>query len=153
MVLTLSEILTLPSIGYGCRDQLPKLCGLYFVTRLADTFDPTYEQPAPLLYIGESVNIRQRWKNHHRAPQMLPYHLIRWIACADEDERLASEKAMVQEHQPPWNGLRVEQCVRDLSRRVREAEQEIFFLREELRIMREFRQQPLDPFGSIGFDV
>jgi hypothetical protein len=54
------SIQSLPSVPLGQRDRLPKHPGIYFAV----------DSLGNVQYIGRSVNICQRWKSHHRQPDL-----------------------------------------------------------------------------------
>lgn len=51
-----------PRIPFSERDKLPKHPGIY-----------TIWHKGKLLYVGKAVNLRSRWKNHHRTEQLLMF--------------------------------------------------------------------------------
>lgn len=48
-----------PHIAFDQREQLPKTSGLYIV-----------KQRELIVYVGVAENLRKRWKNHHRTPEI-----------------------------------------------------------------------------------
>ncbi len=65
--------------------------GVYFI----------FDDSLVLLYIGQSKNIKQRLHNHHIYRR--DHHLIGIWNTSTEDERLATEKWLIQRHEPPLN--------------------------------------------------
>jgi excinuclease UvrABC nuclease subunit len=81
-------------LSFEHRRDLPAIPALYFV--LNERLD--------VLYIGQTGNLRDRWKSHHRAQQMVGGQCrIHWRAMPDEAERLAAERQCIAYFRPPWN--------------------------------------------------
>lgn len=57
---TNSYLADLPSVALAERHQLPSRSGIYFA----------FADPADVLYVGMTHNLRQRWRSHHRATQL-----------------------------------------------------------------------------------
>jgi hypothetical protein len=99
------QISLYPSLAFADRSDLPPVPALYFV--LSDRRE--------VVYIGQTANLRERWKSHHRARQMtLGAYRVHWKEIADEDQRLAAEKAAIEYFRPLWN--RTEVPVADIKR-------------------------------------
>lgn len=82
-----------PYLLFRDRQFLPDVPALYVV--LSDEHE--------LLYIGITTNLRKRWKDHHRAPQMKQRYRIYWRMTESADERARCEQVFVQAYRPPWN--------------------------------------------------
>lgn len=61
-------------------------------------------QADEVLYVGKSINIRKRWKHHHKRAEL--DHLngisIGWIYCS-EDELSRTELELIHYFRPPMN--------------------------------------------------
>jgi GIY-YIG catalytic domain len=81
--LDIPDIASLPSVAYDNRRDLPMISGIYFVCGPIGA----------VLYIGSSKNLRARWTNHHRKPQLAATGGVRiaWIGVANASHRLALE--------------------------------------------------------------
>ena len=55
----LQEFGTLPSLVLSAKQQLPNCCAVYFAV-----------SQGQVLYVGLATNLRNRWRNHHRLPQL-----------------------------------------------------------------------------------
>lgn len=62
------------------RDRLPLCAGLYFV----------FDDPDKVLYIGKSKNIRNRWRSHHRLPDLIAHRGV-WIHWLRVDHQFSEE--------------------------------------------------------------
>ena len=87
----------LPSVSFHDRYTLPVCSAVYF----AMTVDGT------ILYIGKSVNLCERWKQHHRIQRLqdMDCATIAWHACPPEEIN-ALEWFLIRHFQPPLNGQR-----------------------------------------------
>lgn len=82
---------------YQCfsdRHLLPDVPALYVVL----------DDYSTLLYIGIATNLRQRWADHHRAPQMYGHYRIYWRTTESASERVRHERAFIRMYRPLWNG-------------------------------------------------
>ena len=87
------NIAELPSIALDDRSQLPKVCGIYFVVR-----------KKAVLYIGQSLNINDRWKNHHilkSASKLDNVSIAYWQVPAGHLDN--AERILIDEYQPTFN--------------------------------------------------
>lgn len=109
------QIAKLPSLAFDHRRDLPPIPALYFVL----------DQHVSVLYIGQTANLRDRWKSHHRAPQMSDNaHRIHWREIADDRQRAEAERQSIAFFRPPWNRSeipvaelkRVESYINDVAR-------------------------------------
>ncbi len=101
--MNLTEInpLTLPSLHLSERRSLPRCKAIYFVI-----------DGDIVLYIGQTVNLAQRWANHHRLNQFKSNPHIAWLKCDDESLLLESEKALINYFSPPLNKTKIEEADR-----------------------------------------
>lgn len=85
----------LPAIPLAERAALPDTPAVYFVMA-GDT----------VLYIGQSVNVRQRWGAHHRLQQLNEYGACRiaWMAVDDAGLLDDLERACIAHFEPVLNG-------------------------------------------------
>jgi DNA-binding transcriptional regulator YiaG len=82
-------------VEYGKRNLLPAIAGVYCVMSSGGS----------LLYIGQSVNINQRWKGHHLRQQLkagASLH-IAYRETFSEVGRLKMEAILIRQHQPRLN--------------------------------------------------
>jgi len=84
----------LPSLSLDERVYLPDTAAIYFVMA-GDT----------VLYIGQSVNVRQRWVAHHRLKQLNEYGACRiaWMAVDDAGLLDELEVACIAHFSPSLN--------------------------------------------------
>jgi GIY-YIG catalytic domain len=71
----LQEFSTLPNLKLSDRKELPECSGIYFVI-----------SRDLVLYVGLATNIRNRWQNHHRLPQLQAVNKrnevnLFWLSC------------------------------------------------------------------------
>ncbi|EAZ91118.1 GIY-YIG nuclease family protein [Crocosphaera chwakensis] len=95
------ELNLLPSVSFDNLDELPEYSGIYFVIDSSDR----------MIYIGQSENILNRWKNHHRKLQIEEKHQeipirIAWKSWNKEDLKIA-EKYYINHYHPLLNGTDV----------------------------------------------
>lgn len=99
------KIAKLPSLAFEHRRDLPTLPALYFVI----------DARLHIVYIGQTTNLRERWKAHHRAPQMdAGGYRIHWLVVHDARRRTDGERQSIAYFRPPWN--RSEIPVNDMKR-------------------------------------
>lgn len=105
----------LPSLAFEHRRELPEIPALYFVL----------DGQMRIMYIGQTGNLRDRWKSHHRALQMgSGGYRIHWNMITDEQQRLEGERQSIKLFRPPWNRSevpvdelkRVEAYINDVAR-------------------------------------
>lgn len=77
------------------RARLPQCSGIYFVQDDKDN----------VLYVGKSINIRQRWLSHlrHKQAKELNEAYVAWIV-ADESVLSDLEEEYIGRLFPKWNG-------------------------------------------------
>jgi len=85
----------LPSLPLDERRELPDTAAIYFVLA-GDT----------VLYIGQSVNVRQRWLAHHRLAQLNEHGgcRIAWMTVDGVSLLNELEQACIAHFQPALNG-------------------------------------------------
>ena len=115
MTIITAQISTLPSLAFEYRQDLPPIPALYFALN----------SQREIVYIGETENLRTRWKSHHRARQMSAGgYRIHWMEMADADQRQSSERRAIAYFRPQWNHTeipvadmkRVEAYINDVAR-------------------------------------
>lgn len=84
----------LPSVPLTERKDLPAIPGIYFAI----------DSQGNVQYIGRSVNIKNRWINHHRFKQLqkLDQVNLAWIPC-EKDELEAAEAKLIKRFDPVLN--------------------------------------------------
>jgi hypothetical protein len=88
--------LTLPSLPLGERSHLPKHPAVYFVL-----------DGERILYIGQTVNLAQRWAPHHRWNELKALKSsvkIAWLECSEVKLLSEIETALINHFAPPMNG-------------------------------------------------
>ena len=88
--------LKLPSLPLAERSQLPRQPCVYFV--LTDE---------SVLYIGRTVNLRDRWLGHHRWEQLKELNesvRVAWFKCSEHHLLNEIETALINHFEPPLNG-------------------------------------------------
>ncbi len=100
--INIDGVLSLPSVPHQHKEFLPEFSGLYFV--IAHTPSPQ------LVYLGKAKNIAQRWKNHHRQPEINLLHKIElsvdiyWLELRVSDEILSQwENRLIKDLSPALN--------------------------------------------------
>jgi len=92
-------------MAYEHRRDLPTVPAVYFVV------DPQLN----ITYIGQTTNLCERWKGHHRSLQMeRGGYRIHWKEVESEQQRLVYEREAIKYFRPAWN--RSEVPVTDLKR-------------------------------------
>lgn len=91
---TAQHIMYLPSLDFQHRQGLPLVSALYFV--LDDQLN--------VMYIGQTANLHDRWRSHHRARQMRAnVHRIYWVEIPDDARRADAETRAIAHFGPIWN--------------------------------------------------
>lgn len=103
--------LQMTGIPLQSRDTLPSIPAIYFAI----------SNKTGLLYIGRARNLNERWRTHHRFPQLEKYGdvIIAWITSPQlTDEDLSDlESAYIREFIPPLNQSPVKDDFVDVSGR------------------------------------
>ena len=88
---------TLPSVLLANRKQLPPILGIYFAINSLGVVQ----------YIGQSVNIRNRWLNHHRQSELdvVGNVSIAYLEVSEPSLLSEIEWALIEYFHPPLNGL------------------------------------------------
>lgn len=90
--------LTLPSLPLGERSRLPNCPAIYFVLN-----------GTRVLYIGQTINLAQRWLTHHRWQQFSKQGestRVAWLNLEDTELNLLPgiEAALIEYFRPELNG-------------------------------------------------
>jgi hypothetical protein len=108
----MTDFLSLPFVRLSELSFLPETAGLYFL--IDDT--------ESIAYIGESQNIKTRWRSHHLRHD-LPRELdvarrwrVSWLECEGAEERLTREHRLIACLRPRLNAIEIERKARSQSR-------------------------------------
>jgi len=102
---------TLPSVYLADKDSLPTCAAIYFVS----------DSKGQILYIGRTVNLFKRWREHHRFKQLKRFNWkdcvsISWLTCSNNLSILSSlENEFIQRYKPPLNWTKVVIPVRKIT--------------------------------------
>lgn len=106
--LNLSE---LPSVDLFQKDKLPNCAAIYFVS----------DSQGQVLYVGRTVNLVKRWREHHRFNQLKRLNRknrisISWLTCSNDINTLANlENEFIKLYKPPLNWSKVVSPVRRIT--------------------------------------
>lgn len=99
MTITTVQISLLPSVAFEHRQDLLPVPALYFVLGVQ----------RDVMYVGQTGNLRERWKSHQRAIQMRPGgYRIHWWRIDDERQRIDLETKAIAYFRPPWNNSAIQ---------------------------------------------
>jgi hypothetical protein len=58
-----------------------------------------------ILYIGQSKNVNQRWRNHHRYYELVTREGVEiyWFECTGIKQRLIGERLLIEHYKPVFN--------------------------------------------------
>ncbi len=90
----------LPFVFLANKSELPFTAGIYFVVNVDDE----------VLYIGKAIDIRLRWKQHHRFEQIrteYPESRIAWLTCTEITLLNSIESELIKAWKPRLNRTRV----------------------------------------------
>ena len=105
------DLSRLPSLPLLQRDSLPKCPAIYFVSN----------SKGYVLYIGRTVNLVQRWREHHRFNQLKRFNRkdcisISWMTCSNDINTLSNlENELIKLYKPPLNWSKVVAPVRRIT--------------------------------------
>ncbi|MBE9200358.1 MULTISPECIES: GIY-YIG nuclease family protein [unclassified Nodularia (in: cyanobacteria)] len=79
------KVSELPSVYLLDKNILPNCAAIYFVS----------ESKGQIIYIGRTVNLVQRWKDHHRFNQLKRFNRknklnISWFTCSPDTEIISN---------------------------------------------------------------
>lgn len=91
------DVMQLPFLPLLRRTELPRTSAIYFAI----------DSLGQIQYIGQSTNLRQRWANHHRHPELdaIGNINIAWLEISDPSLLREVEEALIEHFDPPFNGL------------------------------------------------
>ncbi|TVP62250.1 MAG: GIY-YIG nuclease family protein [Nodularia sp. (in: Bacteria)] len=97
------KVSELPSVYLLDKNLLPHCAAIYFVS----------DSKNQIIYIGRTVNLVQRWKDHHRFNQLKRFNRknklhISWFTCSPDKEIISNlENEFIQLYKPPLNWSKV----------------------------------------------
>ncbi len=105
------DLSTLPSVYLLEKSRLPNCVAIYFVSN----------SKGQILYIGRTVNLVERWREHHRFNQLKRFNRkdrisISWMVCSKDINALANlENELIQLYKPPLNWTKVVSPIRKIT--------------------------------------
>ncbi|MDJ0732881.1 MAG: GIY-YIG nuclease family protein [Nostocaceae cyanobacterium] len=110
MLLEDIKISDLPSVYLLEKDSLPNCAGIYFVSNSKNE----------IIYIGRTINLVERWKNHHRFQQLKRFNKkdnisISWISFNDTNNLSNVESELIDLYKPPLNWSKVVSPIRKIT--------------------------------------
>lgn len=97
------KVQTLPSMPLSKRREFPACPAIYLVVG----------EDQKVLYIGRTVNLRQRWKTHHKYSAFSGINGVRlaWLEVTDLYLLPPIEEGLIKHFKPPHNTSRIAQEV------------------------------------------
>lgn len=101
----------LPSVYLLDKDRLPNCAAIYFVC----------DSKSQILYIGRTVNLVERWREHHRFNQLKRLNRkdkisIYWMTCINDIKVLSNlETQFINKYKPPLNWTKVISPIRKIT--------------------------------------
>jgi predicted GIY-YIG superfamily endonuclease len=111
MLLPEFNLSELPSVHLLEKGSLPNCAAIYFVC----------DSQGQILYIGRTVNLVERWREHHRFNQLKRLNRknrisISWLTCSNDINFLSSlENEFIKLYRPPLNWSKVVSTVRRIT--------------------------------------
>ncbi|MBD2778755.1 GIY-YIG nuclease family protein [Iningainema tapete] len=111
MLLENIKLSELPSVYLLEKDKLPNSAAIYFVS----------DSKGQILYIGRTVNLVERWRDHHRFNQLKRFNRkdrlsISWMTCSNDINTLSNlENQLINLYKPPLNWSKVVTPVRKIT--------------------------------------
>ncbi|NHC33616.1 GIY-YIG nuclease family protein [Scytonema millei] len=105
------QLSELPSVYLLNKDNLPSYAAIYFVS----------DGTGQILYIGRTVNLVARWREHHRFGQLKRLNRknqisISWLECSNNMNTLANlETEFIELYKPPLNWTKVVTPIRRIT--------------------------------------
>lgn len=105
------DIADLPAVSLLEKNKLPNCAAIYFVT----------DSNGQIIYIGRTVNLLARWKEHHRFNQLKRFNRknalsISWLNCSNDITTLSKlENEFINLYKPPLNWSEVVTPVRKIT--------------------------------------
>jgi predicted GIY-YIG superfamily endonuclease len=103
MLLNNFTISELPSIKLLQKSNLPNCAAIYFVS----------DSEGQVIYVGRTVNLVERWREHHRYNQLKRLNrktpiTISWMTCSNDIKTLIElENKFIKLYKPPLNWSKV----------------------------------------------
>lgn len=103
MLLNNFNLSELPSVYLLEKDKLPNCASIYFVS----------DSQGQVLYVGRTVNLVKRWREHHRFNQLKRLNRknrisISWLTCSNDINTLSNlENEFIKLYKPPLNWSKV----------------------------------------------
>jgi CopG-like RHH_1 or ribbon-helix-helix domain, RHH_5/GIY-YIG catalytic domain len=98
------NLMALPSVALEERSQLPSTPCVYFAI----------DSLGAVQYIGRTINLNQRWIQHHRYVQLSKMEAVRIAYLFSDVDLLPSiEAALIKWFQPSLNGAEIELGLND----------------------------------------
>jgi predicted GIY-YIG superfamily endonuclease len=111
MLLNNFNLSELPSVYLLEKDKLPNCASIYFVS----------DSQGQVLYVGRTVNLVKRWREHHRFYQLKRLNRksrisISWLTCSNDINTLSNlENEFIKLYKPPLNWSKVVSPVRRIT--------------------------------------
>ncbi|BAY33138.1 hypothetical protein NIES2107_50330 [Nostoc carneum NIES-2107] len=111
MLLKNINLSELPSVYLLDKDKLPNCAAIYFVS----------DSKGQILYIGRTINLAARWREHHRFKQLKRFNRkdpinISWVNCSNQINALTTiENELINLHKPPLNWSKVVAPIRRIT--------------------------------------
>lgn len=111
MLLKSIKLSELPSVYLLDKDSLPNCAAIYFVS----------DSKGQILYIGRTINLVARWREHHRFNQLKRFNrknplTISWITCSNDLTTLSNlENEFIKLYKPPLNWSKVVAPIRKIT--------------------------------------
>jgi predicted GIY-YIG superfamily endonuclease len=111
MLLENIKLSKLPSVYLLDKDKLPNCAAIYFVS----------DSKGQILYIGRTINLVGRWREHHRFKQLKRFNrkdriTISWINCSNQINSLPTiENELINLYKPPLNWSKVVAPIRRIT--------------------------------------
>ncbi|MBD2163731.1 GIY-YIG nuclease family protein [Calothrix membranacea FACHB-236] len=111
MLLENINLSELPSVYLLDKDKLPNCAAIYFVS----------DSQGQILYIGRTINLAARWREHHRFKQLKRFNRkdrinISWVNCSNQINALPTiENELINLYKPPLNWSKVVAPIRRIT--------------------------------------
>ncbi|QIR39600.1 GIY-YIG nuclease family protein [Tolypothrix sp. PCC 7910] len=111
MLLENINLSELPSVYLLDKDKLPNCAAIYFVS----------DSQGQIIYIGRTINLAARWREHHRFKQLKRFNRkerinISWVNCSNQINALPTiENELINLYKPPLNWSKVVAPIRKIT--------------------------------------
>lgn len=105
------ELTELPFVYLLDKHKLPNCAAIYFV----------FDDRGQILYIGRTINLIERWREHHRFNQLKRFNRkhrisISWVTCSNDINILSRlESELIDLYKPPLNWTKIILPVRKIT--------------------------------------